>query len=50
MPANPIQATWSRLPVPLRRVLSLGIKVLLTVGAFYLLLTHQVRMDDGRHV
>jgi uncharacterized membrane protein YbhN (UPF0104 family) len=50
MPANPIQATWSRLPASVRQVLSLSIKVLLTVGAFYLLLTHQVRTDDGRHV
>ena len=50
MPANPIQGAWNRLPAALRRTLSLGFKVVLTVGAFYLLLAHQVRTDDGRHM
>jgi uncharacterized protein (TIRG00374 family) len=31
----------------LRRVLNTGAKVLITVGAFYLLLTHQVRTESG---
>jgi hypothetical protein len=33
----------------LRRTLSLAVKILLTVGAFWLLLTHQVRQPDGTH-
>src|SRR5438552_1319068 len=42
--------TWARLPAGLRRSVATAAKVVLTVGAFYLLLTHQVRTDDGRHV
>jgi len=41
---------WANLPAGLRRAIATMIKVVLTVGAFYLLLTHQVRTDDGRHV
>ncbi len=34
----------------LRRVLNTGVKVLLTCGAFYLLLTHHVRTESGTSV
>src|SRR5437870_2162063 len=40
----------ARMPAGLRRSVATAAKVVLTVGAFYLLLTHQVRTDDGRHV
>jgi len=33
---------------PLRRVFNTAVKVLLTLGAFYLLLTHQVRTESGQ--
>jgi len=41
---------WSRVPAGTRRVLSTATKAALTVGAFYLLLSHQVRTDDGGRV
>ena len=50
MARNPVQSSWNRLPAGVRRTVSTSLKVLLTVGAFYLLLTHEVRTDDGRHV
>ncbi len=50
MATSPLQRAWTAVPPALRRALSTGMKVVLTVGAFYLLLTHQVRTDDGRHV
>ncbi len=50
MPGNPVRGAWNRLPPALRRTLSFAAKAALTVGAFYLLLDHQVRTDDGRHV
>jgi uncharacterized protein (TIRG00374 family) len=34
-------------PATLRRALNTGAKVLITLGAFYLLLTHQVRTESG---
>ncbi len=50
MATNPLARAWGRVPAPVRSTTTTGIKVLLTIGAFYLLLTHQVRTDDGRHV
>jgi len=50
MASLPLHSTWARLPAGLRRSVATAAKVVLTVGAFYLLLTHQVRIDDGRHV
>jgi glycosyltransferase 2 family protein len=41
---------WVRVPARVRSLLGSTLKLLLTIGAFYLLLTHQVRTDDGRHV
>src|SRR5882724_3955332 len=41
---------WSHIPARVRSLLGSTLKLLLTIGAFYLLLTHQVRTDDGRHV
>jgi hypothetical protein len=34
-------------PATLRRALNTGAKVLITLGAFYLLLTHQIRTESG---
>lgn len=50
MATNPLPRAWAAVPPAMRQALSTGVKVVLTVGAFYLLLTHQVRTDDGRHV
>ncbi|MEK7703936.1 MAG: hypothetical protein AAB426_03170, partial [Myxococcota bacterium] len=41
---------WTKLPQPTRRALGLTFKVIATVGAFYLLLNHRVRADDGESV
>ena len=38
---------WRRLPATLRSAIAFGLKATLTIGAFYLLLTHEVRGDDG---
>src|SRR5690349_12431082 len=45
-----VRSPWMRLPAGVRSLLASALKLLLTVGAFYLLLAHQVRTDDGRHV
>src|SRR4051812_34688993 len=50
MATNPLARAWGRVPAPIRSTTTTGLKVLLTIGAFYLLLTHRVRTDDGRHV
>jgi uncharacterized membrane protein YbhN (UPF0104 family) len=50
MATSALQGAWNRVPPGVRQALSTATKVVLTVGAFYLLLTHQVRTDDGRHV
>ncbi len=44
----PVQVTTG--PPALRRVLNTGLKLLLTCGAFYLLLTHHVRTESGASV
>jgi len=41
---------WDRIPKRGRSLFATGAKLAVTLGAFYLLLTHEVRTDDGRHV
>ena len=45
-----LQGAWARVPSRIRSTLGFATKLALTVAAFYLLLAHQVRTDDGRHV
>jgi hypothetical protein len=47
---NALRAAWLRVPPGARSVLSTSLKALITAGAFWLLLTHQIRTDDGRHI
>lgn len=44
---NPIQAAWRSLPPRGRSILSNLIKLLVTIGAFYLLLTHKIDGGEG---
>ncbi len=46
---RPADAQAKAPPDPLRRAVSLAIKAALTAGAFWLLLTHEVRQPDGTH-
>ena len=45
-----LRIAWQQLPQRLRSTITTSLKALITVGAFYLLLTHEVRTEDGRHV
>lgn len=47
---NKLKQGWSNLNPTLRSWLSTAVKAVITVGAFYLLLSHQVTTDDGRSV
>jgi hypothetical protein len=47
---NKLKQFWSNLNPTLRAWLSTAVKAVITVGAFYLLLSHQVTTDDGRSV
>jgi hypothetical protein len=44
---NPIRKTWHRVPVRIRSIVNILVKVLITIGAFYLLLTHKVDGGEG---
>lgn len=44
---NPIKKTWHRVPVRIRSIVNTLVKVLITIGAFYLLLTHKVDGGEG---
>ena len=46
---RPAEARAKAAPGLLRRALSLALKAVLTAGAFWLLLTHEVRQPDGTH-
>jgi uncharacterized protein (TIRG00374 family) len=46
---RPEDATAKVAPGPLRRAISFALKALVTAGAFWLLLTHEVRQPDGTH-
>jgi glycosyltransferase 2 family protein len=41
---------WQRVPARGRSLITTGLKAVVTVGAFYLLLSHEVRTEDGTHV
>jgi len=45
-----LRSSWRQLPQPLRTVITTVFKAVITVGAFYLLLTHEVRNEEGEHV
>ena len=47
---NRLKQAWSSLNPTLRAWLSTMVKAVITVGAFYLLLSHHVTTDDGRSV
>ncbi len=47
---NAVRTTWRGLPPRARSFVTTGLKALVTVGAFYLLLTHKVTTEDGRHI
>ena len=47
---NAIKSFWNGLNPTFRAVLTTTIKAVITVGAFYLLFTHKVHTDDGRHI
>jgi len=44
---NPIRKTWHRVPVRIRSTVNTLVKVAITIGAFYLLLTHKVDGGEG---
>lgn len=44
---NPIKRTWHRVPVRIRSIVNTLVKVAITIGAFYLLLTHKVEGGEG---
>jgi len=48
--ATPIRRLWEKVPKNIRNVVSTILKVVLTVLAFYLLLSHHVQMIDNRPV
>lgn len=45
-----LRASWNRLPPSVRSAVNTVVKAIVTVGAFYLLLTHEVRTESGEHV
>lgn len=45
-----LRDSWQRLPPRVRTVITTLLKTVVTVCAFYLLLTHEVRDDSGQHV
>ena len=45
-----LKSSWQSLPSGVRTTISTLLKALVTVGAFYLLLTHEVRNEQGEHV
>jgi len=47
---NALKSFWNGLNPTFRTVLTTTIKAIITVGAFYLLFTHKVHTEDGRHI
>lgn len=45
-----LKSFWNGLSPALRSIISTTLKAVLTVGAFYLLLSHKVHTEDGRHI
>ncbi len=50
MPLNSVRHAWQKLPARVRSTATTVIKVVITVAAFYLLLTHEVKVESGQHV
>ncbi len=48
--ASNLRDGWGRIHPRARSLLQTVLKVVITVGAFYLLLSHRVRTDDGRQI
>ncbi len=47
---NAIKNRWRSLPPRVRSIITTAVKAVITVGAFYLLLSHKVEAEDGRHI
>jgi uncharacterized protein (TIRG00374 family) len=47
---NAIKNLWRSIPPRTRSIITTSLKAVVTVLAFYLLLTHKVTTDDGRHI
>jgi len=47
---NVLKRAWLGVPQRTRSIITTTAKAIITVGAFYLLLTHKVTTDDGRHI
>lgn len=45
-----LKRNWEKIPGRGRSLITNGAKLFITLGAFYLLLSHEVRTDDGQHV
>ena len=45
-----LRGRWQHMHPRARSLIATSVKLALTLGAFYLLLGHEVRTDDGRHV
>jgi len=45
-----LKQNWNALPSGVRTTISTALKAVITVAAFYLLLTHEVRNEQGEHV
>lgn len=45
-----VMAAWKKLPQGLRRVVGFSLKAALTIGAFYLLLTHSIDDESGNPI
>lgn len=44
---NPIKRAWHRVPVRIRTTVNTLVKVVITIGAFYMLLSHEVDGGEG---
>ncbi len=47
---SPVRSGWHRVPPGLRSFITTTLKAVLTVGAFYLLLAHEMPTADGRRI
>ncbi len=47
---NAIKNAWRSVPPRMRSIITTVVKAVITVGAFYLLLSHKVQSEDGRHI
>ena len=42
---NPVKSAWRKVPARVRAIFNTAIKICITVGAFYLLLTHEINVE-----